>query len=119
MRVPLRTKLKYWRFKYPWVEKVYRSIEWLLQPLMALRDFAVTLLVRGAVALLRVLGPDRSSNIAGSIARRLGPLIPNSKIARTNLAASFPDKSAEEIEEIIRGVWENLGRVAGEFVDQF
>ncbi len=116
MGVPFRTKLKYWRYKYPWVEKTYRTVEWLFSPLGWLRDFLVTLLVRGVVALLRLLGPDRSSNIAGKIARRIGPLVPNSKIARTNLAASFPEKSAEEIEEIVRGVWENLGRVAGEFV---
>ena len=29
--------------------------------------------------------------------------------------AAFPEKSAEEIEAILRGVWENLGRVGAEF----
>ncbi len=116
MGVPFKIKLKYWRLKYPWVEKAYRSVEWLLWPLGWLRDFIVTLLVRAIIALLRLLGPDRSSNLAGRTARRLGPLLPNSKIARRNLVAAFPEKSTEEIEEIVRGVWENLGRVAGEFV---
>jgi len=36
-------------------------------------------------------------------------------VGRANLAAAYPEKSAEEIEEILRGVWENLGRVAAEF----
>lgn len=116
MGVSFKVKLKYWRLKYPWVEKTYRIVEGLSWPLVSLRDFIVTLLVRGVIALLRVLGPDKSSNIAGRIARRIGPLLPNSKIARTNLTAAFPEKPSEEIEEIVRGVWENLGRVAGEFV---
>lgn len=33
-----------------------------------------------------------------------------------NLAAAFPDKSAAEIEAILAGVWDNLGRVSAEFV---
>src|SRR5262249_17834794 len=37
------------------------------------------------------------------------------KIGRANLAAAFPEKSPAEIETILRGVWDNLGRVAVEF----
>jgi KDO2-lipid IV(A) lauroyltransferase len=116
MSIPLRTKIKYWRLKYPWFDKIHRAVTWLLSPLVWLRDFIVTLFVRGMVALLRLIGPDKSSDVAGSVARRIGTLLPNSKIARTSLKASFPEKSEEEIEDIVRGVWENLGRVAGEFV---
>ena len=36
-------------------------------------------------------------------------------LGRANLAAAFPEKSAEEIEQILRGVWDNLGRVGAEF----
>ena len=32
------------------------------------------------------------------------------------LAAAFPEKSREDIEDILAGVWTNLGRVAAEFV---
>src|SRR6185436_4560086 len=34
---------------------------------------------------------------------------------RANLVAAFPDKSSDEIDAIMRGVWENLGRFAAEF----
>ena len=37
------------------------------------------------------------------------------RIGRANLAAAFPEKSADEIETILRGVWDNLGRVGAEF----
>src|SRR5262249_14306391 len=32
-----------------------------------------------------------------------------------NLTAAFPEKSPEEIERILAGMWDNLGRVAAEF----
>ena len=36
------------------------------------------------------------------------------RIGRANLAAAFPEKSPAEIEIILRGVWDNLGRVGAE-----
>jgi KDO2-lipid IV(A) lauroyltransferase len=64
---------------------------------------------------LRRLDPDRSSDICGHGARRLGPWLPVSQTGRANLRAAFPEKTEAEIEEILAGVWENLGRVVGEF----
>ena len=32
-----------------------------------------------------------------------------------SLAAAFPEKNAAEIEEILRGAWDNLGRIGAEF----
>jgi len=37
------------------------------------------------------------------------------KIGRANLTAAFPEKSPGEIEAILAGVWDNLGRVGAEF----
>ena len=47
--------------------------------------------------------------------RGLGPRLREHRIGRANLAAAFPEKSPSEIEGILRGVWDNLGRVAAEF----
>jgi KDO2-lipid IV(A) lauroyltransferase len=38
-----------------------------------------------------------------------------SRLGRQNLATAYPEKSKDEIEAILKGVWENLGRLAGEF----
>ena len=54
------------------------------------------------------------SNIAGAFMRTLGPWLPEHRTGRDNLRAAFPDKSDAEIETILRGVWDNLGRVAAE-----
>ena len=46
--------------------------------------------------------------------RTLGPLLPVSKIAESNLRHAFPEMSAAERVAVINAVWDNLGRVAGE-----
>jgi len=69
----------------------------------------------GLIRLLRLVNPDVMANFAGSFMRRIGPLLPEHPIGRANLAAAFPEKSPAEIETILRGVWDNVGRVAAEF----
>ena len=70
---------------------------------------------RTAVGLLRAVGPVRASNICGAVARGIGPLLPVSKVADRNLRLALPDLDAAARKRIVRGVWENLGRTAGEF----
>ena len=43
-----------------------------------------------------------------------GPHLSRSKIARRNLAMVFPDKSAAEVDAIVRAMWDHLGRIATE-----
>ncbi|MBV8092106.1 MAG: lipid A biosynthesis lauroyl acyltransferase [Acetobacteraceae bacterium] len=66
--------------------------------------------------MFRRIDADRSSNFCGWAARRLGPLLPAHRIGRSNLQLAFPDKDRTWIEATLRNAWENLGRVAGEYV---
>ncbi|MBY0531434.1 MAG: lipid A biosynthesis lauroyl acyltransferase [Xanthobacteraceae bacterium] len=116
MSLPFKVKFYYWIKTNPVGIKFWALAQGPIAVYSRVRDFFVWLLVRVLVGGIRALGPDRSSNLMGGIARGIGPWLPNSKIARTSLKASFPEKSGAEIEAIVRGVWENLGRVAGEFV---
>ena len=71
-----------------------------------------------AVAMLRMIratNRKRMADFAGGFMRTLGPRLKEHRIGRANLVAAFPDKSPAEIEAILRGVWDNLGRVAAEF----
>src|SRR6195256_3610551 len=75
--------------------------------------------IAGWIAALLLAGVHRCdrvavSNIAGRFMRAVGPWLREHRIGRANLRAAFPDKSAAEIETILRGVWDNLGRVAAE-----
>jgi KDO2-lipid IV(A) lauroyltransferase len=74
------------------------------------------LLVRAVFALLRLLGPDSGPRIGAALARRLGPLTSANRIARENIAAAFPEKSETERAAILTEAWDNLGRVACEYV---
>ena len=74
------------------------------------------LLVRSVFALLRVLGPDLGPRIGAFLARNLGPLTSANRIGRENIAGAFPDKSEAERAAILREAWDNLGRVACEYV---
>ena len=73
-------------------------------------------LVKYTLAALRRSDPDRASDWCGAMARRLGPLTPAHRIGRANLRAAFPDKDTAWIAATLRGAWDNLGRVAGEYV---
>ncbi len=68
-----------------------------------------------AMAALRLLSVDAASNLGGFLGRSIGPRLPVSARARRNLRLAFPDKGAAEIERIVRGMWDNLGRVAAEY----
>jgi KDO2-lipid IV(A) lauroyltransferase len=69
----------------------------------------------GLLKIVRRMDPERSSDHAGRLLRRLGPYLPEHRVGRANLAAAYPEKPAQEIEEILAGVWDNLGRVAAEY----
>jgi KDO2-lipid IV(A) lauroyltransferase len=60
--------------------------------------------------------PDRASDVGAAVARRLGPFLPANKIGLANLRAAFPDKDEAWIALTLRDAWDNLGRVAGEYV---
>ena len=65
--------------------------------------------------LLGLVPVDWASAFGGWLARTVGPRLSTSKRATRNLKAAFPEKSETEIAEIVRGVWDNLGRVVFEF----
>ena len=79
-------------------------------------DWLLGHLVSTQFALLRRADPDRASDLCGAVARRIGPTLPVHRLGRANLRAAFPDKDRAWIEDTLRGAWENLGRVAGEYV---
>ena len=65
-------------------------------------------------ALVRRLPSGPTAAIAAASLRTMGPLIPEHRVGRENLAAALPEKSPAEIEGILRGVWDNLGRFGAE-----
>lgn len=69
----------------------------------------------GAMKAARAFDPDKTAALFGRLARGIAPFARETRVARANLKAAFPEKSDEEIERILAGAWDNLGRVAAEF----
>src|SRR4030081_2151475 len=80
-----------------------------------LGEAAVGALPVGMLRITRYFDPINTANLFGRVTRRIGPRLREHRIGRENLTAAFPEKSAEEIETILAGVWDNLGRVGAEF----
>ena len=64
---------------------------------------------------MRFLPFDWASNIGSWLVRLFGPYTRGQKVAKRNLKNAFPDKTDAEISHILSGMWDNLGRVAGEW----
>ena len=76
----------------------------------------VGVLAVATMRLMRLGNRKRLANAAGAAMRHIGPWLSEHRVGRANLVAAFPEKSSEEIERILAGAWDNLGRVAMEFV---
>jgi KDO2-lipid IV(A) lauroyltransferase len=81
----------------------------------SLGEAAVGALTVGMLRTTRYFDHRKTSDLFARVASTIGPLLRENRIGRANLTAAFPEKSPEEIEAILRGVWENLGRGAAEF----
>ncbi len=78
-------------------------------------DWLVAWLSRRVFGLLRLLGPDRASNLGAWVAPRIGRWLPHHRHAMANLRLAFPEKSEAERVAIARQSWENLGRTVCEY----
>jgi KDO2-lipid IV(A) lauroyltransferase len=82
--------------------------------LSILEAFAGQLAVFGLRALRRI-DLKHSVAIAGWLMRQIGPRLRGHRIGRAQLAMVYPEKSPAEIERILSGMWDNLGRLAVEY----
>jgi KDO2-lipid IV(A) lauroyltransferase len=78
-------------------------------------EAAVGALTIGLLRTTRYFDPIKTANLFGRIAGLIGPMTREQRIGRANLTAAFPEKSPQEIETILAGVWDNLGRLGAEF----
>jgi KDO2-lipid IV(A) lauroyltransferase len=67
------------------------------------------------VAMARALPIETASRWSGAGWRLVAPYLGRHRRAVQNLTAAFPEKSPAEIQQIARGMWDNLGRNFAEF----
>jgi len=56
-----------------------------------------------------------ASNFGGWVGRTIGPRLAASRKARRNIEMVFPDKNDQDVQKILNGMWENLGRLMMEY----
>ena len=72
----------------------------------------------GALMIFRLfaaLPVDGASALGGFLARTIGPLLGISGRAARTLHRAMPELDQAAVRRIIDGMWDNLGRVAGEY----
>ncbi|MEN8236102.1 MAG: lauroyl acyltransferase [Pseudomonadota bacterium] len=63
----------------------------------------------------RCLPMSQASALGGWLVRKVGPFSSAQRTAEKNLKWVFPNKSTQEVKSIIEKVWDNFGRVMGEY----
>ena len=92
-------------FRYRAMRAVGRANHWLIA------RFAL-----GALFLLRKLPPDKALDFAASAAKTIGPWFGRHRTALDNLRQAYPEKTDQEIEAIALEMWDNMARLAAEYV---
>jgi KDO2-lipid IV(A) lauroyltransferase len=92
-------------FRYRIMRAVGRANHWLIA------RFAL-----GALWLLRKLPPDKALDFVATAARTVGPWFGRHRTALDNLRQAYPEKSEQEIEAIALEMWDNMARLAAEYV---
>ena len=78
-------------------------------------DRVVGGLVSGLLRVLAAGDPDRVADVCAAVARGVGPWLPVHRVGVANLRAAYPDADPAWIRATLRGAWDNLGRVVGEY----
>jgi Kdo2-lipid IVA lauroyltransferase/acyltransferase len=73
------------------------------------------MLVKCLYVPLRILPVTIASDLGGFFARKIGPGLRRSDVARNNLSKAMPELDKSQIENIVSGMWDNLGRTFAEF----
>lgn len=72
-------------------------------------------IVRFALFFFAAIGVKAASNLASALARFIGKKLKVHQLAYQNLSKALPELSEEKKREVLGEMWDNLGRIVGEF----
>ncbi len=79
-------------------------------------DWTKAKLIFGILAVMSLLPAENALRGLSWIARKVGPFLARNKIAHNNLSLALPALSKQEQQLIIGDMWENMSRLAGEYI---
>ncbi|MDF1607643.1 lipid A biosynthesis lauroyl acyltransferase [Hoeflea sp. YIM 152468] len=80
------------------------------------KDWLIAHMIFSLLRLIALFPADPAIGFVDRMARRIGPLTRRHKLALTNLARAYPEKTEAEHEMIARDMWGNMSRLATEYV---
>jgi KDO2-lipid IV(A) lauroyltransferase len=80
-----------------------------------LRYLLEALATKIGLLVFNALGLKKSANLGSFLAKTIGKRISAHNLAKNNMAKALPNLSDEEIEGHLDDMWDNLGRIVGEF----
>ena len=92
-------------FRYRAMRIIGRANHWL-----------IARLAMGVLWLLRKLPPDKALDFAAAAAKTVGPWFGRHRTALDNLRQAYPEKSEQEIAALALEMWDNMARLAAEYV---
>ena len=79
-----------------------------------IKYFLEYILAQAALKFLNLMNLEQASDFGAYLFRKIGMSLSATNRARKNLSMIFPQKTADEREQIAIDTWENLGRMVGE-----
>ena len=67
-------------------------------------------------SLFKILGLNFSSKIGGKLFEKIGPLFGSKKLIHANIRRALPHISQENLNEFVKLMWNNYGRVFAEYI---
>ncbi len=89
--------------------------DWIKSKIKTARYLLEAAAVEFGLWLFESIGLQNASEVGAQISRFVGKKIAVHKLAYGNLSNALPDLSKEEKEKILDEMWDNLGRVVGEY----
>ena len=67
-------------------------------------------------ALFKILGPNNSSNLGGTLFEKIGHIFRPKKLIHSNIKRAIPDINSKNLKKITKLMWNNYGRIFAEYI---
>ena len=81
-----------------------------------LRYFIQFILVIIFFIIFKIIGPNLSSSFSGKIFEIIGPMFRSKKIINRNIKKALPEINSQNLEIIIKSMWNNYGKIFAEYM---
>ena len=82
----------------------------------SIKYFTQFLIISILFLMFKILGLNFASYISGKIISFVGPFFRSKNLIKSNILKAFPDLSQNEIEKIMKKMWNNYGRILAEYI---